>query len=74
MAFNLCSDSDLSDRFGLLLLLVSFKNVHNGGGGSSVRKGTWRGNWRAECGLEAGEVLVHLLGTAKVPLSKAPSP
>jgi len=27
-----------------------------------------------ECGLVAGEVPVHLLGTAEVPLSKAPNP
>ncbi|XP_049929648.1 uncharacterized protein LOC126408235 isoform X2 [Epinephelus moara] len=27
-----------------------------------------------ECGLVAGEVSVHLLGTAEVPLSKAPNP
>merc|ERR1712035_153561 len=56
-------------------------------GGVAVAQsiGTWVGNRRVACssprpdqnmerGLVAGEVPVHLLGTAKVPLSKAPNP
>merc|ERR1712035_250781 len=56
-------------------------------GGAAVAQsiGTWLGNRRVagssprpdqnmERGLVAGEVSVHLLGTAEVPLSKAPNP
>ncbi len=47
-----------------------------GGSSSSVcRDLAWvpEGGW-LKCGLVAGEVPVHVLGTAEVPLDKAPKP
>ena len=76
---------DITDINLLYCSLSAPSSSTNGGGSSSVgRDLAWEPEGRrfksrprpisTECGLVAGEVPVHLLGTAEVPLSKAPNP